>query len=232
VKNISEIKVSDIELGHHLQRRILQEFLHDDERTYSQLLIDGMSGNSFLYHLKALLREKLITKSDAHTYVITPLGKLVLDNLAYDSTRFLLRPAVGVFITAQSKDGRYMLYRSARQPFLGKSGLIFGKAPMGSSYTSVVQWVASRRGLGDVKILRSSPTSIIYRQNGEIISHRTGLSVLVDDCIPTPDRTTTAGTTFWSHLPEGTSTNILPEIELCLPKIGDSLIEIDVELPL
>jgi hypothetical protein len=40
------------------------------------------------------------------------------------------------------------------------------------------------------------------------------------------------GTSVTATLAEGTSTNILPEIELCLPKIGDSLIEIDVELPL
>jgi hypothetical protein len=230
MKDIAKTHMADIELNHHIQRQILNRFLHSDSQSYTELLIDGMSGNSFIYHLKALLRQKLIAKTSLHTYEITPFGKLVLDNLAFDTSRFLLRPAIGVFLIARTHNKEYMLYESARQPFIGISGFVFGKMLIGQSYTSTLEYMTTRRSIDDYTITATSPASIIYRLQGEIVSHRVGLMVLIDTPNATPERVTDAGKTYW--VPEGEITlGIQNEVSLSLPEIGTSFIELDFEIP-
>jgi hypothetical protein len=212
-KDISQTHIGDVELNHHLQRQILLKFLHNDKRPYSQILIDGMSGNSFLYHLKALLREKLISKTLDQTYSITPLGKLVLDSIAFDSSRFLLRPTIGLFLLARhSESNKYMLYESARQPFIGQTGFLFGKMPIGQSYEALCEYMTSRRNISSYKVEKSTPINMIYRVSGEVISHRTGVLMEISVDSIQSDRRTDAGTTIWREL-DDPSLALLPEVK-------------------
>ena len=229
MKDVGDTHLADIELNHHIQRQILNRFLHANTRSYTDLLIDGMSGNSFIYHLKALLREKLILKTSLHTYEITPLGRLVLDNLSFETSRFRLRPTLGVFLVAKAKNGEYMLYESARQPFIGLTGFVFGKSRIGQDYTMMIKRIAARRNVDDYTLLRSSAISIIYRMNGEIVSHRIGLIAFIEVKAKTSDRATESGKTFW--VKEGNfPKEILGEVADCLSRIGEPFIEIDIEL--
>lgn len=228
MKDVGDTHLADIELNHHIQRQILNCFLHSNTQSYTNLLIDGMSGNSFIYHLKALLRQKLILKTSLHTYEITPLGRLVLDNLSYETSRFRLRPTLGVFLVAKTKSGEYMLYESARQPFIGVSGFVFGKSRIGQDFTTMIKRIASRRDVDDYTLLKSSAISVIYRINGEIVSHRIGLIAMIEVKAKATDRTTDSGKTFWvpkSKFPK----NILGEVISCLDRIGEPFIELDVE---
>lgn len=229
MKEIGDTHLADIELNHHIQRQILNHFLHSDEQSYTSLLIDGMSGNSFIYHLKALLREKLIVKTDAHSYQITPFGRLVLDNLSFETSRFRLRPTVGVFLTARTKKGEYMFYESMRQPFISTTGFVFGKARIGQDFSAMIERIATRRAINGYKLSATSAISVVYRLNGEIVSHRTGLIALIDVESSTPERTTDAGRTFWAK-PTEISGSVLKEVALCLDTIGSPFIELDVEL--
>jgi len=229
MKDVGDTHLADIELNHHIQRQILNRFLHSDSQTYTDLLVDGMSGNSFIYHLKALLREKLILKSSVHTYEITPFGRLVLDNISFETSRFRLRPTIGVFLVAQTKSGEYMLYESARQPFIGMSGFVFGKSRIGQDFTTMIERIAGRRLITSYKLRKSSAISIIYRMGGEIVSHRTGIIALVDVDAASAERVTDAGKTYWAKPNEFTE-KALKEISQCLAQIGEPYIELDVEL--
>jgi hypothetical protein len=222
MKDIGDTYLSDIELNHHVQRQILNQFLHRNLASYSDLLVEGLSGNSFLYHLKALTRQKLITKNGA-SYELTSLGQLVLDGLSYETSRFRIRPTSGVFLCARTQAGEYMLYRSDRQPFIGKAGFVFGKSRVGQDFSAMIQRVASRREITHYTNLRSAPISIMYEREGSVVSHRTGLFVMVDVATSLDDRVTPAGTTFWSKIKD--VSDGLQELELCNHTFDGSFIE-------
>lgn len=229
-KDIGDTHLTDIELNHHIQRQILNSFQHKDICTYSELLVDGMSGNSFIYHLKALIRQKLIVKTGIHSYELSTLGRLVLDNISFETSRFRLRPTTGVLVLAKTPDDQYMLYRSKRQPLIGKSGLVFGKSRVGQNFTEMLDRITSRRGIKEYSLLSTSAINVIYREKGQIISHRVGLFVLIETSGVTEDRETDAGISYWSSaldLPD-----LLPEVAVVLNRKNDSFIEIDFDISL
>ncbi len=197
MKELADTYISELEVDHPLQRQILEHFKFADQKTYTELLPDGMSGNAFNYHLRNLVKLGLIAKT-VETYTITARGKLVLDTISIESTRFKIRPVSSVFLYAQNPEEEILMYRSFRQPLIGVIELPFGKHRLGEEYLTTLNRILRKRNLPEVTQL---PDSILvnaryFTANGDLIAHRTGPCFFIANS-DTGTTTSVNGESFW-----------------------------------
>ncbi len=195
--------ISDIDTLHHIQRGVLNKLTYVKAAAYSDLLPDGMAGNAFNYHLTYLVKHSLIMK-DKKGYTLTSLGRVVVDVMSLESTRFKLRPVSGVLLLVKhSETGERLLYKSSRQPLLGSVGLPFGKLGIGSTYQAVVERMVTRRYLDQdclsTPVFRAS-FNIRYTSKGQLICHRIGELWSVDYSGEPISNETINGAGLWSSI--------------------------------
>lgn len=93
------------------------------------------------YHLKELLRHKLVTK-EGGLYMLTDLGKDYSGSLDDEIRLLEKQPKVSVILWAmrKRKDGvnEYLVNRRTRQPYFGKVGRITGKVRYGEALSDAV----------------------------------------------------------------------------------------------
>jgi hypothetical protein len=133
-----------INFSHPIQVTILDRLRHERHLEYSQIIPDGYSGNEFLYHLRKLLEEKVVIKTES-TYSLSPLGLLLADTASYDSNKLKLRPTVGAWLHVTGQDGMILLYDSYRAPFFGQTCLPYGKLRLGETMDQTFQRLIRKR---------------------------------------------------------------------------------------
>lgn len=122
---------------HIHQLTILKKLtLASDGLPFHEVLIEGITSDHVNYHLKELMRHKLVGKTDK-LYHLTDLGKDYSGNLD-DEIRLLEKmpkPSVIVWAMRKRKDGvnEYLVNRRTRQPYFGKVGRITGKVRYGEA---------------------------------------------------------------------------------------------------
>jgi 8-oxo-dGTP pyrophosphatase MutT (NUDIX family) len=118
---------------HWIARHILKELAVADTRAYTQLLPDGVEGNLFQYHARALERDGYILRGDGG-YQLTAAGRDLVGSMSL--TRSMRRSDIAqpvVMIYAQDTRGRILLFRWRRQPYRGLVSLPFGRSLRGRS---------------------------------------------------------------------------------------------------
>ena len=103
---------------------------------FHEILIDGITSDHVNYHLKELIRRKLVEK-DKKIYRLTDLGKDHSGSLDDEMRLLEKQPKVSVIVwaTRKRKDGvnEYLVNRRTRQPYFGKVGRITGKVRYGEA---------------------------------------------------------------------------------------------------
>jgi hypothetical protein len=199
MKDLADTYISDLEVKHPLQRAILAHFTYQNCAAYSELVPDGMTGNAFNYHLRALTKSKLIAKT-CESYEITPRGKLVLETMSLDATRYKLRPKTCVYIHITDTTGRVLTYVSRRQPLVGRISLPYGVHRLGADYLDSLNRILTRRGIESLsKLPKFRLCNITYYDADQLIAHHTGPCFFITNITPgTNDISTKNGTSHWS----------------------------------
>lgn len=116
---------------HELQRAILKKLSQERGLRFSDLKPRGVESNRFMYHLRSVMSEGLVKKTGT-LYRLTPKGKGFVDRVSSINFKERIQPKiVTLIVCSRDDDGSYLLYRRARQPFLGKIGFPYGKIHMG-----------------------------------------------------------------------------------------------------
>ena len=106
---------------------------------FHEVLIDGITSDHVNYHLKELIRHKLVTK-DGIRYILTDLGKDYSGSLDDEIRLLEKQPKVSVIVwaTRKRKDGvnEYLVNKRTRQPYYGKVGRLTGKVRYGEALAS------------------------------------------------------------------------------------------------
>lgn len=205
--------VSNLDALHHIQQNVLDLLTYKKWIKYSDLIPDGMSGNAFNYHLNYLIKHQLIDKS-INGYTLSALGRVVVESMSLEDKRFKLRPTVGVMLLLETKKGQTLLYKSKRQPLIGRTGLLFGKLRIGANYKATAERMLLRKNikLGEITDLAyHAPLNVLYEEAEELVCHRTGQiwKATYVGSIKEFDKTN-KGSSFWSSEVE-----LLPkEVEL------------------
>jgi len=102
-----------------IQYHILVELTRHGVARYSALRPKDVEGNLFAYHLKGLLNEKLVEKTDAQ-YQLTVKGLQLVGTLSLDTGRMRQQPQILNAIICTNKKGEHVWSRWRREPNMDK----------------------------------------------------------------------------------------------------------------
>lgn len=115
---------------HTLQQHILREITLGGPRRFAELKPKRVDGNQFVYHLRALSREGLLTKS-GERYCLTAGGKRYVERVSLESFKERIQPKIVTLAVVKNRKGEHLLYRRRRVPMRGLVGFPYGKVHLG-----------------------------------------------------------------------------------------------------
>lgn len=114
-------------LSHHIQNDIIHHLVRERTASFSELKPDRMESNAFNYHIKSLLREGFVCKSDDGSYTLTRLGmRLGLNSHLTAKQRLSLAHPVFLIMPIDN-DGKILVRRRTAHPMYGYLGFIHGE---------------------------------------------------------------------------------------------------------
>ncbi|HYG83514.1 MAG TPA: NUDIX domain-containing protein [Verrucomicrobiae bacterium] len=101
-----------------IQNHILLELTKNPTRRYSELKPRDIEGNLFMYHLKGIMKEGLVEKTD-RVYRLSPKGLQFVSTLSLKTGKMRKQPQILNAIIAKNEQGEYLFTRWRRQPNTG-----------------------------------------------------------------------------------------------------------------
>lgn len=112
---------------HHIQKEILYNLILSDSVRFADLKPDGIDSNVFTYHLKQLIKQKLVLKNENGTYDLTPLGRVSGINITLSKKELLEQAHSILLMCLRTKDDGWLLRRRLAQPMYKKVGFTHGE---------------------------------------------------------------------------------------------------------
>jgi ADP-ribose pyrophosphatase YjhB (NUDIX family) len=196
-------------IEHHIQKEILQRLIFAPSLRFSELKPEGMESNIFMYHLKQLISQKFVRKTDDGYYCLSTNGMTYADGLSFKTGKPRQQPKVVSMIALLGPDGAWLLARRKVQPFIGKLMLISGKQHFGEDpLQHATRELHEKTGL-EVGLRRRGLADIRTYAGDDIMTHITAhiYSAQTDD-MPLPQETDRFVYT-WTRLPAD-DTEMLP----------------------
>jgi len=110
-------------LTHHIQRTIVKQLSSKDSQRFSELKPDDIENKAFDYHLKQLLTDKIVQKSESGGYELTALGRK-LGVSATPSLKDRSERAFSVLFLVIKSGRRWLLYKRKTHPLKDKVGFM------------------------------------------------------------------------------------------------------------
>lgn len=130
-----------------IQNQILDKLIRNETVRYRDLKPQDIEGNLFMYHLKGLIKEKLVEKCEKG-YRLTAQGLEYVRTVSLGTGKVRTQPQILNAIVAIDDQGRYLMYRWDRQPNLGKVSLPHGMMHVGEELLdSAVRELSEKTGL-------------------------------------------------------------------------------------
>lgn len=130
-----------------IQNHILLELTLHQTRRYSELRPQDVEGNLFMYHLKGLIREGLVSKED-QAYTLSDRGLRFIGTYSLKIGRTRQQPKILTAVVAQNKKGDHLFTRWGRQPNIGQISFPHGMMHYGQDVKSMAAHeLAEKAGL-------------------------------------------------------------------------------------
>lgn len=112
-------------IDHHIQREIIDRLMRAESLRFKELKPGGMESNIFMYHLKQLIKQDFVAKTDTG-YALAPSGLTYVDTLS-SSNKPYPQPKNICILAITDQSGRWLVAQRKTQPFIGKYMLPSGK---------------------------------------------------------------------------------------------------------
>ena len=118
--------IEQISLHHHIQKHILQPLMYKSEARFSELKPPRIDTNLFTYHLKQLLSQGLIKKTE-RLYALSTLGLGYVDRISTETGAVRRQPKIISMLVVQNSEGQVLLQKRTKQPYINSWTLPYGK---------------------------------------------------------------------------------------------------------
>ena len=157
-------------IEHHIQKDIIDRLSQANELRFSELKPANLESNAFMYHVKQLISNGHVEKTDSG-YTLTLAGLTYVDGLSLKSSRPRKQAKILSVIVLKNKRGEYILGRRKYQPFIGTLLFPGGKQHYGESPEDhVVRELEEQFGLSGHPARRGFVDQRTYRK-GVLITH-------------------------------------------------------------
>lgn len=197
---------------HHIQKNILHKLVLSDHARFADIKPKGVDSNTFTYHLKQLIKDKLVVKQDDGTYTLTSLGRVAGINVKLNKKEMLEQAHSILLMCLRTEQDGWLLRKRLAQPMYHKAGFVHAEPLPNEPITLTAQRVFEERtglhadfapaGCGYVRLLRGDDlesfthftllTSTSY--TGELASVRRN------------------GENYWENHPDFNGENMIPSM--------------------
>lgn len=113
-------------LKHHIQRYIVKYLMTTEYARFSELRPPRVDTNLFSYHLKLLLKNDFVEKTD-HGYTLGAAGHRYVDRATGDNMMLRTQPKIITMLLVQEGYGKVLLQKRTKQPYINTWTLPYGK---------------------------------------------------------------------------------------------------------
>lgn len=118
--------VDQIVIEHHIQKYILGVLYHQRVARFRDLRPPRTDTNLFSYHLKLLQKSGYVEKCDGG-YTLGTAGLLYVDRVSEKKMAVRTQPKIVTMLLVQNGDGKLLLQRRTKQPYIDSWTLPYGK---------------------------------------------------------------------------------------------------------
>lgn len=155
---------------HNIQYDILSRLMHARYLRFSEMRAERVDSNLFQYHLKKLLDDGYVVKTDAG-YTLGARGLSYADRHSSQLKAERVQPKIVVAIVLRDDKGRVLLLQKPRQPFIDTMHLPAGKIHEGEALQgAAARELLEKTGLAKVELTYRGTVHVTIRQHETIIS--------------------------------------------------------------
>jgi 8-oxo-dGTP pyrophosphatase MutT (NUDIX family) len=160
----------------YFQMQILRELIFKPNSTFTDLNIAGLTSDHFSYHIKKLLKLKLVQKVENKHYTLTTKGKEYGSSMNTEKLAIEKQPKVTtliiVFNNIQGKEHVLVQIRK-KEPYYDYKGFISGKTAFGETIleTAARELMEEANLEADLE-LRYIQREHVYSKEGEILEDK------------------------------------------------------------
>lgn len=155
---------------HWIQRHILKQLATKEACRYKDLKPESVDGNLFMYHLNQLITGKYIEKNDG-SYFLTKEGKKFVGGLSLETGKQTMPPRVFVMIYAKNKEGKVLMYKWNRQPYLGHVSLPFSRIRYGQTIKEAAEQNLQFKTSLTGTLEYAGTTNVVVNKDGKVATH-------------------------------------------------------------
>lgn len=111
---------------HHIQKHILSVLARQEFARFRDLRPPKTDTNLFSYHLKILIKQGFITKSESG-YTLSHMGLAYVDRISTKKFTVRTQPKIITMTCIEDDDGRVLLQQRDKQPYINAWTLPYGK---------------------------------------------------------------------------------------------------------
>ena len=111
---------------HYIQKHILKVLTYTKYARFSEMRPPRIDSNAYSYHLKVLLRENYVEKTDKG-YRLSPHGLGYVDRISAENFEPRLQPKVITMSIVRNEEDKVLLWSKKKQPFITAWSLPSGK---------------------------------------------------------------------------------------------------------
>ena len=196
---------------HHIQKQILHLLVLSDNKRFAELRPSKTDSNVFTYHLKQLIKEKLVIKNANGTYCLTPLGRVAGINITL-SKKELLEQAHSILLLALITKEGWLLRKRLAQPMYERVGFVHSE-PLAHepALMTAIRDFKERTGLtADFKPAGSGYVRLYSGEDLESFTHFTLFKA--SSCTGTLEPLMRNGQNFWVKDPDFTDPFMIPSM--------------------
>lgn len=171
--------------SHHIQADIFAKLRNNAHLRYKDLKQPGLEPSQFAYHLKDLMKQKLVKKNEDGGYSLAALGVQLAQHFSSSLGNLLEAPLGYSLIFLRSTDGRWLLVRRGKHPHINKYACISGKIHMGESLQEAAKRELYEQTMGamETELEYKGFASIVIREK-DFLTHIVGPVWFADNCPP------------------------------------------------
>lgn len=175
-------------IEHHIQRDILRRLTHAAALRFSELKPEGMESNIFMYHLKQLIKEGYVQKTE-NAYSLAAPGLSYVDSLSTENHRPRQQPKLIAIIALRHESGAWLLAERKIQPYIGTRMFISGKQHRGETAAEhATRELAEKTGLEGIELARRGIADVqIFDAEKTLLTHAVATvyeGIIVEQIIP------------------------------------------------
>ncbi len=113
-------------INHHIERSIIAYLMTHEYARFSEMRPSNIDTNLFTYHLKILVKQGYIEKSE-NGYTLSGKGLIYVDRVSVDKMRLRTQPKIITMLLIQDGYGKVLLQKRGKQPYINTWTLPYGK---------------------------------------------------------------------------------------------------------